>query len=162
MKRGRAGERDLRSGTNQRERNENEGEEIGAKGEKSNSSRGFVFSLLPFGIWNNFTFILFCFKRFFIFFLLSWQWLLIFATFSFGFLSCFLHAAAALALFSDAFVVDFLHISADVVLADFSFFFSKKERCILSIEVCVTFCGGKEGLEKRKVAQISQISECER
>lgn len=99
---------------------------------------------------------------FFIFFLLSWQWLLIFATFSFGFLSCFLHAAAALALFSDAFVVDFLHISADVVLADFSFFFSKKERCILSIEVCVTFCGGKEGLEKRKVAQISQISECER
>lgn len=85
-----------------------------------------------------------------------------FATFSFGFLSCFLHAAAALALFSDAFVVDFLHISADVVLADFSFFFSKKERCILSIEVCVTFCGGKEGLEKRKVAQISQISECER
>lgn len=79
---------------------------------------------------------------FFIFFLLSWQWLLMFATFSFGFLSCFLHAAAALALFSDAFVVDFLHISADVVLADFSFFFSKKERCILSIEVCVTFCGG--------------------
>lgn len=87
---------------------------------------------------------------FFIFFLLSWQWLLMFATFSFGFLSCFLHAAAALALFSDAFVVDFLHISADVVLADFSFFFSKKERCILSIEVCVTFCGGEGGVREEK------------
>lgn len=82
--------------------------------------------------------------------MLSWQWLLIFATFSFGFLSCFLHAAAALALFSDAFVVDFLHISADVVLADFSFFFSKKERCILSIEVCVTFCGGEGGVREEK------------
>lgn len=57
-----------------------------------------------------------------------------------------------------------LHISADVVLADFSFFFSKKERCILSIEVnvCDFLCVGKGGLEKRKVAQISQISECER
>lgn len=63
-----------------------------------------------------------------------------------------MHAAAALALFSDAFVVGFLfvfvlHISADVVLADFSFFFSKKERCILSIEVnvCDFLCGGKGG-----------------
>lgn len=150
MRRRRSGERDLRSGTNQRERNENEGEEIGAKGEKSNSCRGSflvccrsvfeITSLLFFFVLN----------VFFIFFLLSWQWLLIFATFSFGFLSCFLHAAAALALFSDAFVVDFLHISADVVLADFSFFFSKKERCILSIEVCVTFCGGERGVREEK------------
>lgn len=69
-----------------------------------------------------------------------------------------MHAAAALALFSDAFLL-FLHISADVVLADFSFFFSKKERCILSIEVCVgDFVVGEGGLvREEKVAQISQI-----
>lgn len=69
MRRGRAGERDLRSGTNQRERNENEGEEIGAKGEKSNSSRGFVLvccrsvfeitSLLFFFVLNVFFYLLF-------------------------------------------------------------------------------------------------------
>lgn len=121
------------------------------RGGEIKQESGFDFSLLPFGFEIT-SLLFFCFKRFFIFFLLSWQWLLIFATFSFGFLSCFLHAAAALALFSDAFVVGFLfvfvlHISADVVLADFSFFFSKKERCILSIEVnvCDFLCLGKGG-----------------
>lgn len=67
---------------------ENENERKEERGEKSNSTRGVlilvVFAVRFFEITSLFYS---CFKRFFSYFLvlLSWQWLLIFATFSFGF-----------------------------------------------------------------------------
>lgn len=71
---------------------ENENERKEERGEKSNSTRGVlilvVFAVRFFEITSLFYS---CFKRFFSYFLvlLSWQWLLIFATFSFGFFFLF-------------------------------------------------------------------------
>lgn len=139
------------------------GGEIGAKGEKSNSCGGSflvccrsvfeITSLLFFFVLN----------VFFIFFLLSWQWLLMFATFSFGFLSCFFcmlllrwrYSLMRLLLIFFTFLLMLFSLT-------FRFSFRKKNVAFSRLKCVWLFVGGKEGLEKRKVAQISQISECER